>query len=380
MQHWIEWTGWAVTALALFGAAYALAAALFASRFRAARQAGLEKYPPVTLLKPLHLDEPGLKQNLESFCRQNYPAPLQIVFGVQDPLDPAVRIVEDLKRAHPSLDIELVIDTRIYGTNRKVSNLINLVERAKYDVLVLSDSDIEVRSGYLSSVTASLDRAGGGAVTCLYTGAALANIWSRLVAMGINYQFIPNVLVGTALGLATPCFGSTIALRKDLLRRIGGMEAFSDLLADDYEIGRAVREHGHRTTLASCVVAHTCTETTGHDMFAHELRWARTIRLLNARGHFGTFVTHALPWALLAMVLAGVHPLTTAAVGAALISRLCVKWRMDRILGTSAGPAWLLPVRDMLSFAIFLGSLFGGNVRWRGTRFLVAPDGVLSHQ
>ncbi len=125
--------------------------------------------------------------------------------------------MEALKRDYPHLDIELVVDTRIYGTNRKVSNLINLVERAKYDVLVQSDSDIAVEPDYLRMVTTSLENSDGGAVTCLYTGTALPNIWSRLVAMGINYQFIPNVLVGTHARLATPCFGSTIALRKELL-------------------------------------------------------------------------------------------------------------------------------------------------------------------
>ena len=380
MQAVIHWAGWGATVVALISAAYALAAAALAGRFRVSRQAGLAKYPPVTLLKPLHFDEPRLRENLESFCRQSYPGPVQIVFGVQDPLDPAIKIVEALKRANPGLDIELVVDTRLYGTNRKVSNLINLVERAKYDLLVLSDSDIAASADYLSSVTASLDHAGGGAVTCLYAGAPLNNIWSRLVAMGINYQFIPNVQFGTALGLATPCFGSTIAMRKDLLRRIGGMEAFSNLLADDYEIGRAVREHGYRMTLAPVVVAHTCTEQSGQETFAHELRWARTIRLLNTSGHWGTIVTHAVPLALIAMVLNGVHGMSAAVLAAALLSRFLVKWRMDRVLGTSAGPAWLLPVRDVLSFAIFLGSLFGGNVRWRGTQFLVAPDGVLSHQ
>jgi ceramide glucosyltransferase len=376
MNLWLHWAGWAVSGLALLSAGYAFAAACLAGRFKSARAASGAKCPPVTLLKPLHFDEPRLRQNLLSFCAQDYDGPVQIVFGVQDPLDPAIRVVEQLKREHPALDIELVIDTRIYGTNRKVSNLINLVERAKYDVLILSDSDIEAGPDYLRAIAASLE--GGGAVTCLYTGTALPNIWSRLVAMGINYQFIPNVLFGTSLGLAAPCFGSTIGLRKDLLRRIGGMEAFSNLLADDYEIGRAVRDNGHSTRLAPVVVAHTCTETKGREMFAHELRWARTIRLLNTRGHWGTLVTHALPLALIGLALAP-SAFAGAAVAAALIARLAVKWRMDKVLGASAGPIWLLPLRDLLSFAIFLGSLFGGKVRWRGTHFAVAPDGALSH-
>ncbi len=379
MQFWMEWAGWGVTAIALVSAAYAVGAVFLAGSLRAARQRSPAKYPPVTLLKPLHFDEPRLRQNLESFCTQDYPAPIQIVFGIQDPLDPAARIVADLKRDHPGLDIELVIDTRIYGTNRKVSNLINLVERAKYDVLVQSDSDIAVAPLYLRTVVASLEQANGGAVTCLYTGAALPNLWSRLIAMGINYQFIPNVLVGTALGLATPCFGSTIALRKGLLRRIGGMEAFSNLLADDYEIGRAVRQSGNRMTVAPVVVSHTCAEQTGHDLIMHELRWARTIRMLNTQGHWGSVITHALPLALIGLLLSGFTLFGGAVLAATLAARLAVKWRLDRVLGVSAGPAWLLPLRDVLSFGIFLGSLFGGNIRWRGARFLVAPDGVLSH-
>lgn len=376
MDLWLHWAGWTVSGLALLSAAYAFAAACLAGRFRSAQALAGAKCPPVTLLKPLHFDEPRLRQNLLSFCAQDYDGPVQIVFGVQDPLDPAIRVVEELKREHPELDIELVVDTRIYGTNRKVSNLINLVERAKYDVLVLSDSDIEAGPGYLRAVAASLEE--GGAVTCLYTGTALDNIWSRLVAMGINYQFIPNVLFGTQLGLAAPCFGSTIGLRKDLLRRIGGMEAFSNLLADDYEIGRAVRDHGLSTRLAPVVVAHTCTETSGREMFAHELRWARTIRLLNRRGHWGTLVTHALPLALIGLALEP-SAFTATTVAAALLSRLLVKWRMDKVLGVSAGAYWLLPLRDLLSFAIFLASLFGGKVRWRGAHFAVAPDGALSH-
>jgi ceramide glucosyltransferase len=380
MHAVIQWAGMAATVLALISAGYALAAVCLAGRFKRAHPGVPAKTPPVTLLKPLHFDEPRLRENLESFCRQTYPAPTQIVFGVQDPLDPAIKIVESLKRQYPSLDIELVIDTRLYGANRKVSNLINLVERAKYDVLVLSDSDIAAGQNYLSAVTASLERAGGGAVTCVYSGAPLNNIWSRFVAMGINYQFIPNALFGTTLGLATPCFGSTIALRKDLLRRIGGMQAFSDLLADDYEIGRAVRAHGYKMTLAPVVVAHTCAEQSGREMFDHELRWARTVRLLNTGGHLGTIITHALPLALIAMALNGVTWMSAAVIGTALLARLSVKWRMDRVFGTSAGPAWLLPMRDVLSFLVFLGSLFGGNIRWRGSRFLVAPDGVLSHQ
>ena len=380
MHDLAHWAGLATTVLALISAGYALAAVCLAGRFKFSHPEPVSKHPPVTLLKPLHLDEPRLRENLESFCRQNYAAPMQIVFGVQDPLDPAIKVVASLRRTNPKLALELVIDTRLYGTNRKVSTRNNLVARAKYDVRVMSDSDIAVAPNYLTAVTNSLAQARGGAVTCVYAGAPLNSIWSRFVAMGINYQFIPNALFGSTLRLAAPCFGSTIALHKDLLRRIGGMQAFSNLLADDYEIGRAVRAEGHSMTLAPIVVAHTCAEQSRRDLFEHELRWARTVRLLNTGGHFGTIVTHAMPLALIAMALNGVTLTSGAVLGAALLSRLLVKWRMDRVLGTSAGPAWFLPARDVLSFVIFLGSLAGGNIHWRGNRFLVAADGILSHQ
>jgi len=373
MAVWLRDFGLTFAAFSLAGSFYWLAAAWTAGRFSRTADAASE-HPCVTLLKPLHGAEPRLRENLETFCRQNYDAAMQIVFGVQDAADPAIRIVEELKRAHPNVDIALVVDARLHGSNRKVSNLINMMTAAKHDTLVQSDSDIAVAPDYLSTVVASLRD--GGAVTCLYRGAETGNIWSRLVAMGIDYQFIPNVLFATASGLEAPCFGSTIALSRDLLRRIGGFEAFADLLADDYEIGRAVRAAGEPTRLAPAIVAHSCAESGASETVAHELRWARTIRLLNWKGHLGSVVTHAVPLALIGLALAP-GPFTLASLALALAARVALKLRMDAVLGAKAGPAALLPLRDLLSFAIFVGSLYGGGVRWRGHRFAVASDGVL---
>jgi len=374
MLTWPQGVGFALGVLSLAGSSYALAAIWAARRFRRDTAAD-PAAPSLSLLKPLHGEEPGLRENLESFCLQDYGGSVQIVFGVQDPNDPAIAVVGELKRAHPARDIALVIDSTLHGSNRKVSNLINILPQAKHDTLVLSDSDIRVTPDYLSAIAGALG--GGGAVSCLYTGTDIGNPWSRLVAMGINYQFIPNVLFATASGLDAPCFGSTIALSRALLARIGGPEAFKDLLADDYEIGRAVRNCAERTRLAPVVVAHICGETNAGEMIAHELRWARTIRLINWAGHWGSLVTHAMPLALIGLALApGAFTLTVLAL--ALSARAAVKLNMDKVLGTSAGPLYLLPLRDLLSFAIFLGSLYGGSVRWRGRRFAVAPDGVLS--
>ena len=204
----------------------------------------LANCPAVTILKPLHGLEPNLYANLAGFCAQDYPSPVQIVFGVDDPADPAIAVVRKLIADFPDRDLTLVINARRHGENRKVSNLINMARQALHEVLVVSDSDIVVAPDYLDHIVAALAQPGVGLVTCLYRGAAAAGIWSRLSAAAIDYHFLPNVLVGLKLGLAAPCFGSTIALRRKTLAEIGGFEAVADQLADDYALGALVRRAG----------------------------------------------------------------------------------------------------------------------------------------
>ena len=237
-------TGWLLAGLALCGAAYALTAACLAVRFMRSGAAQPSVYPPVTILKPLYLGEPGLSDNLESFFAQDYPGPIQIVFGVHDESDPAIAVVESLRARYPHLDTMIVADGALHGANAKISNLINMLPAARHDILILSDSDITVSRRWLRHVTDALARPGVGLVTCLYTGEVVRgekSVWPTLSAMGTSYDFLPNVLFGTSLGLAEPCMGSTIALTRDMLNEIGGFMAFADYLADDYEIGRAVR-------------------------------------------------------------------------------------------------------------------------------------------
>ena len=215
--------------------------------------------PAVTVLKPLHGDEPGLLDNLGSFCSQDYPGPIQVVFGVQDPDDGAVAVVEHLRKTQTARDLDLVIETKVHGLNRKVSNLVNMAPRIRHDVVVLADSDMRVDPDYLSRVTAALDEPGVGAVTCLYYGVPVAGMWSSLSALAINAHFLPGVVFGLALGLARPCFGSTLALRRQTLGEIGGFIAFVDCLADDYAMGAALRARGlydFDTALRRCPYVH----------------------------------------------------------------------------------------------------------------------------
>ena len=375
------WAGSLCAGLALLGAAYALAAAFLAGRFMREQRPASSAYPPVSILKPLYLGEPGLSDNLESFFAQDYPGAVQIVFGVHDELDPAAEIVRALQARYPHLDTVIVADGALHGSNAKVSNLINMLPSARHDVLVLSDSDITVSRHWLRHVTDALAAPGVGLVTCLYTGEVPRGedrIWATLSAMGTSYDFLPNVVLGTSLGLAQPCMGSTIALSRAMLDEIGGFMAFADYLADDYEIGRAVREKGHALAIPAIGVGHTAAETSMSELFRHELRWTRTIRTLNPLGHLGTVITFGFPIALIAAILLDFSWFSLAVVALTVTARLFLKRRIDGIFGVHAGPFWLLPVRDLLSFAVFVTSQFGETVHWRGSRFAVEPSGAMA--
>ena len=381
MATLFTWTGYLFAGLALLGAAYALAAAFLTGRFMRGEGPASSAYPPVTILKPLYLGEPGLSDNLESFFAQDYPGAVQIVFGVHDETDPAADVVRRLQVRYPHLDTVIVADGALHGSNAKVSNLINMLPSARHDILVLSDSDITVSRRWLRHVTDALAGPGVGLVTCLYTGEVAPGenrIWSTLSAMGTSYDFLPNVVLGTSLGLAEPCMGSTIALSRSVLDEIGGFMAFADYLADDYEIGRAVRARGHTLAIPAIGVGHTAGEASMGELFRHELRWTRTIRTLNPLGHLGTVVTFGFPIALIAAILLDFSWFSLVVLVLTLTARLFLKRRIDGIFGTHAGPFWLLPVRDLLSFAVFVTSQFGETVHWRGSRFSVETSGAMA--
>ncbi len=196
--------------------------------------------------------------------------------------------------------------------------------------------------------------------------------------MGVSYGFLPNVLVGVALGLARPCMGSTIALRRSTLDAIGGFEAFKDVLADDYEIGRAVRARGLAVALPDFAVAHACAEQSLAEVIAHEIRWSVTVRLIDPVGHAGSLVTHTVPLALVGALLLGLQPWSLAILLGAVAARACLKWNIDRAVGEASGSWALLIPRDMLSLYVLIASFFARRVDWRGARFGVASDGAMT--
>jgi ceramide glucosyltransferase len=371
---------WALTGLAAAGVVYTLVAVLLVGRFFPAKPRSRGESPGVTLLKPLYLDGVGLEDNLRSFFEQDYDGPIQIVFGVHGHSDPGLRIAEKLRRQFPDRDVKIIIDASFEGLNPKIANLINMQRHARHEILIASDSDISVPRDYVRTIVAELSQQNVGVVTCMYRGRPTGKLWSVLEAMHIDYAFLPNVVVGTLFGLARPCFGSTIALRRSVLDEIGGFEAISRHLADDYEIGRAVRAKGYNVKISSMVVDHACSEQGFSGLVQHELRWAKTVRVVTGAGHLGSIITHAFPLALIAAAVQGFATPALAVLATSLAARFWLAFRIRTLMSSSAGPIWLLPFRDMLSFVIFLASFVGNTVYWRGTRYLTTADGVMAQQ
>jgi ceramide glucosyltransferase len=366
------------TLFAIIGSAYALLAAGLVARFGAQPKPILRKANDVTLLKPLHGAEPALASNLESFCEQDYPAEIQLVCGVQDPHDPAALLVQNLRAQFPDREISLARSSGPIAQNPKIANIVNMFPLARHDILILSDSDIGVDRSYVKDIVATMQQPKIGLVTCLYRGLAVGGFWSRLAAAAVDHHFLPSVLVGLRFGLARPCFGSTIALKRETLERIGGFKAFSHTLADDYAMGDAVRRLGLKVAIPPIIVSHSFSEKTFFELMAHELRWAETIRFVDPMGYAGSILTHPLPFALAALFLSGFSAISVIILTGTLASRLFVPIQVGRLPGGGRSSPWLSPLRDLVSFAVFVASFVPGTVNWRGRRYRVDSDGSVT--
>ncbi|WP_323990160.1 bacteriohopanetetrol glucosamine biosynthesis glycosyltransferase HpnI [Nguyenibacter sp. L1] len=334
--------------------------------------------PPVTILKPLHGDEPLLEEALESFCTQDYPH-VQIVFGVQDAGDPAIAIVQRLRARHPGVAIDLVIDPTYHGVNRKIGNLINMLPRARHDVLVISDSDIHVAPDYLRHVVHALAQPGVGLATTLYAGLPATPSMPRLLAAcHINHNFLPGVMLSRYLG-RQDCLGATMALRRETLEHVGGLPALVHHVADDAMLGRLVRERGLEIAIASCMTWTTVGEPGLGDVLTHELRWGRTVKTLEPAGYAASAIQLPLFWAALAVLLQPHARWSWGVFLAVWFSRAVTAFVMDRLLAQrSLLPLLMLPVRDWISAGVMVGSVSGTRVAWRGQTMHLAPHSVMT--
>jgi ceramide glucosyltransferase len=302
-----------------------------------------------------------------------------MVFGVQNPRDPAIALVERLIAEFPAVDIELVIHSDWPPGNRKVANLAGMLPAARHEILIMADADIRVDSGYIAGLVASLSQPGIGLVTCLYRGRAAPGFWSKLAALHIDHGFLPQAILAEALGVGAGCFGATIALRRSTLEAVGGFPAIANRLADDHALGEAVRDLGQRVFLSPYLVETVVAEPNLRALWRQELRWALTIRALAPTGFLGTLVTHPLMLALLANLLSGWGTSAVAMLSCTAVCRLVSARIIDTMLGLPTAPPWLLPLRDLLSFWVFVGSFFTRTVAWRGQRLRIGSRGHLMH-
>ncbi len=364
-----------VMAMAAIGAIFNFAAAMVARQ--AAPMSDQATWPAITVLKPVHGTEPALAANLESLFAQNYPGDVQVIFGTRNAADPALAIIAQARAAYPNADIDIVISDRRHGANNKLSNLANMDEHGRHPIVIIADSDVAWAPDTLRRLAGALAEPGVGLASCLHIGRGDAGFWSRLAAMDISYRFMPSVLMGVALGMAKPTLGPTMAFTRDTLRKIGGFPAFGDVLADDYEIGAAVRALGLRSVLPPFFITHGCSESTLAALVAHEMRWTVTIFRIDPAGFAGSIVVHTLPLAVIAALLAGFSAPALTVLGLAAFSRALVKIRLDIASGTVSGPLIFVPIRDVLSFALFCATFFVHKVDWRGSEFRVTRDGRL---
>lgn len=361
--------------LSVVGTGYTLHAAIVVERFRRRPSPPSVAPEPVSLLKPLHGVEPRLRDNLSTFLDQRWEAPIELVAGMQQANDPAGEVAAGLRQSSFGHDrsVTLVRDATPHGANAKIANLINMAPAASHDLIVLSDSDIAVPRDYLTHLAATLAQPGVGAVTCLYRGRGDAGVWSVLAAGAISYQFMPSILVALSFGHPVPTMGSTIALRRETLERIGGFAPFADVLADDNAIGYSVNARGLVIALPTMVLAHGCTEMSFGAVVRHELRWSATIRSVSRIGHAGLVSTFPVAFALLALPF-HLH-LGAAALAMALAARFVLLGRVDHLVERSSAPLWMLVPRDCLSFAIWFAALFVRSVEWQGRQLAMRRNG-----
>ncbi len=357
--------------LVLCGIAYNLLAIAGALRFR--RRSVVPAFrPPVSILKPVRGRDPQFYEAIRSHASQAYPE-FEILFGVADRDDAALQDIARLAAEFPSVPIRVVF-TANDAPNRKAGSLELLAREARYETMLVNDGDILVEPDYLARVLSLLADDGVGLVTCLYRGRG-ASVAAKAEALGIATEFAPSVLVARLLSSTGFALGSTMAFRRRELEAIGGFASIREFLADDYQLGARIAALGKRVAMADTVVETNLGAGSWRDVWKHQVRWSRTIRISRAAGYFGYAVTQATVWCLLALWFG--HPLVALAGLAARLLAAAAAMRVLRF--GSAADLIAVPFRDLFGFAVWCAGLFGKEVEWRGTRFRLLPDGRIRH-
>jgi ceramide glucosyltransferase len=369
------------TLLTLAGLAYLLLALWGARDFtRSLQRRTLDTTfaPDVTILKPVKGVDPRMYAGFVSHCRQQYTGNFELVFGVSSLDDPAAAEIERLRADFPSTSIRLVECRERLGTSGKVSNLIQMLREARYEYVVINDSDICVSPLYLTNVISCFADPHVGMVTAPYIGRTAdrgpgLTLWSRLEALGISTDFFPGVLTARRLeGGIRFGLGSTLATSKTILAKAGGLEPLVECLADDYEMGERIAKAGYRVELCSEIVETTVPAYKFSGFRDHQLRWARSTRDSRKLGYVGLGITYALPWALMTCLASGLDLWSFSLLSVVLLARVAVALTVGvGVLrdGQVLRDLYLLPLRDLFGLGFWAWSFAGDTVVWRGQRF-----------
>jgi ceramide glucosyltransferase len=367
--------------LALAGAAYFGLCVWAASRFRRSSHAPVhaDSGPPFSLLKSLKGLDPHMYDAFLSHCLQDY-GEYELLFGVSDPNEPALELVGRLQREFPARAIRVVQCPSSLGLNGKVSTLAQMLPHARYEHILINDSDIVAPPDYLRRVMSEFAGDNVGMVTSLYRGLSGKTLPSKLEAVGLSTDFMGGVLVAREMeGGLRFALGATIAITKRVLHEIGGLEALVDHLGDDYELGARTAAAGYKVELADTVVETALPDYTWRAFWAHQMRWARNVRDRRRAQYFGLIVTFGLAWGILAVLAAPSAWWTWTALAVVAILRVAAAVAIGRgVLGDPCviGNLWLLPLRDFVALAVWLASFAGNEIEWRGLKFRVR-DGKL---
>jgi ceramide glucosyltransferase len=333
--------------------------------------------PPVSLLKPLCGEDEGLEENLRSFIHQDYPD-FEVLFAVHRENDPAVAVVEKIKSEYAGrAEIRVIVTGESQVPNAKAHSLKQLVREARHELLVMGDSDVRVTPNFLAQLAQEFQDSSVGMITCPYRAVGGSGVWSRLEAIGMNTEFLGGVLVARMIEGMHFALGCTVAVRRNVLDRMGGFTYLQDYLAEDFVMGQRAAQLGYTVLLSSYIIEHRIGSQSVAKSLGHRLRWARSTRRSRPAGYWGQIFTYPLAWALLLWL---VQPAAWPVVLLTLAIRGGVAWTTAwRILHdpVTCKQWWLLPLQDLLGFGVWIGGFVGSTVTWRERKCTVLPDGRL---
>ncbi len=334
--------------------------------------------PAVSILKPICGVDQNSYENLASFCNQSYSS-YQIIFAVQDAFDPCIIVIKQLIRDFPEQDLHLVVSDRTIGINPKVNNLANALLEAKHDLLLLADSDIQVKSDFLARVVQPFYVPSVGVVTCMYrsrTNSAIA----AFEALSISTEFLPSVLMARQLEGISFALGAVIAMPKSVLADIGGFNAIANYLGDDFRLGNLPAQAGHQVILSDYVVDHTLDTKTFAEFLTHQTRWLRGNRFVRPWGYTGLIFTYGIANSLFLLLVTSGATFAWIIFVTTVVARMTMAWKIgvhDLEDEIAKRCFWLIPLRDLVSFGLWCNGFMGNTVMWRGKRFKLAKSGRL---